>query len=455
MQIQLSDHFTYKRLLRFVAPPIFMMIFISIYGVIDGLFVSRFVGKTAFASINLVMPFVMILGGMGFMIGTGGTALVAKTLGEGNKEKANKYFTMMVYFTLIMGAVLTALGVVFIRPIAAFLGASSEMMNDCVVYGTTVIAFTTSFMLQNLFQSFLVTAEKPQLGLLATVAAGVTNIILDALFIAVFKMGVIGAAFATGISQCVGALIPLVYFLSKRECVLKLVKTKLELKPIVKACTNGSSELMNNISSSVVGMLYNIKLMNMLGENGVSAYGVIMYVQFIFISIYIGYVIGSAPIIGYNYGADNRAELKNVFSKSVVFMTVSGAILTASAFLLASPLAKIFVGYDKELFELTKHAFYLFSFAFLLTGLNIFASNLFTALNNGLISAVISFLRTLVFQCIAVLILPELIGSDGIWYSIAIAEVAAFILSLIFVIAYRKKYHYMPSKLKTDNGTRA
>lgn len=444
MQIQLSDHFTYKRLLHFVAPPIVMMVFISIYGVVDGLFVSRFVGKTAFASINLVMPFIMILGGMGFMVGTGGTALVAKTLGEGKRDKANKYFTMMVYFTLILGAVLTALGIIFIRPIASFLGASADMMNDCVVYGTTVIAFTTSFMLQNLFQSFLVTAEKPQLGLLATVAAGVTNIILDALFIAVLKMGVIGAAFATGISQCVGAIIPLFYFLGKRECVLKLVKTKLEFKPIVKACTNGSSELMNNISSSIVSMLYNFKLMELLGENGVSAYGVIMYVQFIFISIYIGYVIGAAPIIGYNYGADNREELKNVFKKSVVFMTVSGAMLTALAFLLASPLSKIFVGYDKELFELTKHAFYLFSCAFLLTGLNIFASNLFTALNNGLISAVISFLRTLVFQCIAVLVLPELIGADGIWYSIAIAEVAAFVLSLVFVIAYRNKYHYMP-----------
>lgn len=450
MQIQLSDHFTFKRLLRFVAPSIFMMVFISIYGVIDGLFVSRFVGKTAFASINLVMPFIMILGGMGFMIGTGGTALVAKTLGEGDNKRANRYFTMMVYFTLILGAALTLLGIVFMRPIAYFLGASDEMIGDCVVYGTAVIAFTTSFMLQNLFQSFLVTAEKPKLGLLATVAAGVTNIILDALFIAVFNMGVLGAALATGISQCVGAVIPFMYFLRKNDCILKLVKTKLELKPIVRACTNGSSELMNNISSSIVSMLYNFKLMDMLGENGVSAYGVIMYVQFIFISIYIGYVIGAGPIIGYNYGADNRAELQNIFKKSTVFMTISGAVLTLSAILLASPLSKIFVGYDKDLFELTKRAFYLFSFAFILVGLNIFVSNLFTALNNGLISAVVSFLRTLVFQTLSVLILPEIIGSDGIWYSIAIAEVGAFIVSFICVIAYRKRYHYIPERSKPE-----
>ena len=449
MQIQLSDHFNLKRLLRFVAPSIFMMIFISIYGVIDGLFVSRFVGKIAFASINLVMPFIMILGGMGFMIGSGGTALVAKTLGEGDKERANRYFTMMVLFTVILGAALTLLGVVFIRPISYFLGASDEMIADCVTYGTVVISFTVSFMLQNLFQNFLVTAEKPKLGLLSTVGAGITNIVLDALFIAVLDMGVLGAALATGISQCVGALIPLVYFFKKNDCVLKLVKTKLELKPILRACTNGSSELMSNISMSVVSMLYNFKLMSMLGENGVSAYGVIMYVQFVFISIYIGYVIGAAPIIGYNYGAGNRKELQNVFSKSVVFMTVSGAVLTALAILLASPMSKMFVGYDAELFELTKHAFYLFSVSFLLSGLNIFASNLFTALNNGLISAVISFLRTLVFQAVAVLVLPELIGDDGIWYSIAVAEIAAFVISLICVYAYRNRYHYMPERIKS------
>lgn len=446
MEIQLSDHFTYKRLLKFVAPSIFMMIFISIYGVIDGLFVSRFVGKTAFASINLVMPFIMILGGMGFMIGTGGTALVAKTLGEGDKNRANRYFTMMVYFTLILGAVLTVLGIAFMRPIAYFLGASDEMIGDCVIYGITVIAFTTSFMLQNLFQSFLVTAEKPKLGLWATVAAGVTNIVLDALFVAVLEMGVLGAALATGISQCVGALIPLIYFIRKNECVLKLTKTKLEIKPIVRACTNGSSELMNNISSSIVSMLYNFKLMELLGENGVSAYGVIMYVQFIFVSIFIGYVIGAAPIIGYNYGAGNNRELQNIFLKSTVFMAISGVALTLAAILLASPLANIFVGYDEELFELTEHAFYLFSVSFILVGLNIFASNLFTALNNGLISAVISFLRTLVFQTLAVLLLPELIGSDGIWYSIAIAEIAAFIISLVCVVVYRNRYHYLPEK---------
>ena len=447
MQIQLSDHFTYKKLARFAMPSIMMMLFISIYGVVDGLFVSNFVGKTAFAAINLIMPFTMILGGMGFMVGTGGTALVAKTLGEGDNDRANRYFTMMVYLTLILGAALTIVGVVFIRPISYFLGATDAMIEDCVIYGRIVIAFTTAFMMQNLFQNFLVTAEQPKLGLLATVAAGVTNMLFDALFIAVFKWGVAGAAIATGISQFVGALIPFIYFVKSKSSILKLAKTKLEMSPILRACANGSSELMSNISSSVVSMIYNFRLMDLIGEDGVSAYGVIMYVQFIFIAIFIGYVIGVAPIISYNYGADNKKELRNMFKKSVILTGGAGVILTLAALLLSAPLAHLFVGYDEGLFELTKRAFTLFSVSFLLSGLNIFASSLFTALNNGLVSAIISFLRTLVFQILSVMLLPLVLGTDGIWYSIAVAEAFAFVISLIFVLINRKKYDYFSSLL--------
>lgn len=443
MAIRLSDHFTYKKLYRFVLPSIFMMVFISIYGVVDGLFVSNFVGKTAFAAINLVMPFIMVLGGMGFMVGTGGTALVAKTLGEGDKESANRYFSMMVIFTVIMGAVLTVIGIVFLRSISYFLGATDAMINDCVTYGTVIISFTTAFMLQNLFQNFLVTAEKPKLGLLATVVAGVTNMVLDALFIAVFEWGVVGAAAATGISQLTGALIPLVFFLRKDSSLLSLKLTRLELKPILRACANGSSELMSNISSSVVSMLYNFQLMKHIGEDGVSAYGVLMYVQFIFIAIFVGYVIGAAPIIGYNYGADNRSELRNVFKKSVQSVTLSGIILAALAIALSSPLSKIFVGYDEALFDLTREAFLVASLSFIFAGFNIFASSLFTSLNNGLISAVISFLRTLLFQTVCIIIMPIVFGTDGIWWSIVVAEGFAFIISLIFVILKRKQYHYM------------
>ena len=441
--IQLSDHFTYRKLLQFVFPSIVMMIFTSIYGVVDGLFVSNYAGKTAFAAINLVMPFIMVLGGIGFMIGTGGTALVSKILGEGDGEKARRYFSMMILFTVLVGAVLTVVGVVFMRPVALFLGATPEMLADCVLYGRIVIAFTAAFMLQNVFQSFLIAAEKPKLGLAATVAAGVTNMVLDALFVAVFHWGIAGAAIATGLSQCVGGLFPLLYFLRPNTSKLRLVRTKLELRPILNACGNGSSELMSNISSSIVSMVYNFQLLKYLGEDGVSAYGVLMYVQFVFVAIYIGYSIGCAPIVGFHYGARNHPELKNMLRMSVILMSASGVVLTVLARVLAAPLAKIFVGYDEGLFTLTCHAFRLFSFAFLFAGFNIFASSFFTALGNGLISAAISFLRTLVFQTSSVILLPLLLGVDGIWYAITAAEIFATLISIIFLLAKRRKYHYM------------
>ncbi len=443
MKIKLSDHFTYSKLLRFVFPSIIMMVFTSIYGVVDGLFVSNFAGKTAFASINLVMPFVMILGGIGFMIGTGGTALVSKVLGEGKKEKANEIFTMMIIFTLLLGALLSVIGVISMPWVAEFLGATEEMMADCVLYGRIVTGFTVAFMLQNVFQSFLIAAEKPKLGLLATVLAGITNMALDAIFIIVFKWGVAGAAIATGLSQCVGGIFPLIYFLRKNSSLLRLTKTKLEIKPILNACGNGSSELMSNISSSVVSMIYNFQLMKYVGEDGVSAYGVLMYVQFIFVAIYIGYAIGCAPITGYHFGARNHNELKNMLRKSSFLSAVSGVVLTILAIALSSPLAKLFVGYDKELYELTRHAFRLFAYSFLLAGFNIFTSSFFTALNNGAVSAAISFMRTLIFQTSSVLILPIFLGVDGIWWAITVAEIFAFILSLIFLFAKRKKYNYI------------
>ena len=442
-QIQLSDHFTYQKLLRFVLPSIVMMVFTSIYGVVDGLFVSNFAGKTPFAAINLVMPFVMVLGGIGFMIGTGGTALVSKVLGEGEPEKAKRYFTMMILFTLLVGAVLTVFGVTMMEKVARFLGATDEMLHDCVLYGRIVISFTAAFMLQNVFQSFLIAAEKPKLGLIATVAAGVTNMALDALFIAGFHWGVAGAAIATGLSQCVGGLFPLIYFLRPNSSKLRLVRTKLELRPILNACGNGSSELMSNISLSIVSMIYNFQLLKYIGEDGISAYGVLMYVQFVFIAIDIGYSIGCAPIVGFHFGAQNHTELKNMLGKSVKLMCGAGVVMAVLAQVLAAPLARLFVGYDKGLYTLTCHAFRLFSFAFLFAGFNIFASSFFTALNNGLISAVISFLRTLVLQTSSVILLPLIFGVDGIWYAITAAEIFATTISVIFLFAKRKKYHYM------------
>ncbi|MCM1158872.1 MAG: MATE family efflux transporter [Bacteroidales bacterium] len=440
--ISLSSHFTYKKLLSFTFPSVIMMVFTSIYGVVDGFFVSNFAGKTAFAAINLIMPFIMILGGMGFMIGTGGTALVSKILGEGDREKANRYFSLMVYLTLIMGFALSAAGFCFIRPVSVLLGATAQMMDSCILYGRVVIGFTTAFMLQNVFQSFLIAAQKPQLGLAATVAAGITNMLLDAAFVGVFKWGVAGAALATGLSQCVGGILPLIYFIRPNDSLLRLTGTKLEIKPLLQACGNGSSELMNNISTSVVSIIYNFQLLKYVGENGVSAYGVIMYVEFIFAAIFIGYSIGSAPIISYHYGAKNHAELKNMLKKSVLLTIGGGIVLTGLAFLLADPLARLFVGYDAELFALTAHAFRLFAFSFLLTGFNIFVSSFFTALNNGAVSAAISFLRTLVFQTLSVLILPLLFKVDGIWLAITAAEVFACIISTIFIFTKSGKYQY-------------
>lgn len=441
--IRLSDHFSYSKLLRFTLPSICMMVFTSIYGVVDGLFVSNFAGKTPFAAVNLVMPFIMILGGMGFMIGTGGTALVSKLMGEGKKDEANSTFSMMVLFTLLLGIVLSAVGFLTMRPVSYFLGATDAMIDDCVLYGRIVTGFTFAFMLQNVFQSFFIAAEKPRLGLIVTVAAGVTNMVLDALFIAVFNWGVAGAAIATGLSQCVGGVLPLIYFLRPNDSLLRMRPTSLRLCPILQACGNGSSELMSNISSSLVGMLYNFQLMRLIGEDGVSAYGVLMYVQFIFVAIFIGYSIGCAPVVSFHFGAQNHSELKSLLRKSTLLMASGGVLLTIAARLLAAPLARLFVGYDAGLFELTSHAFRLFSWSFLLAGFNIFASGFFTALNNGAISAAISFLRTLVFQTASVLILPLLLDVDGIWWAITVAEMFAFLISLMFLYLKRNKYHYL------------
>ena len=443
MNIQLSDHFNYRRLFRFTLPSIVMMIFTSIYGVVDGLFVSNFVGKTPFAAINLVMPFIMILGGVGFMIGTGGSALVSKTMGQNEPEKANRIFSMMIELTLLVGALLSIVGIVFIEPIARLFGASEAMLPECVLYGRIVLSFNAAFMLQNVFQAFLVTAERPHMGLYVTVAAGVTNMVLDALFIAVFKWGVAGAAIATGLSQCVGGLIPLIYFMRPNKSPLRLKLAALQLPSILQACANGSSELMSNISGSLVSIAYNAQLMKYAGENGVAAYGVLMYVQFIFVAIDVGYAVGCAPIVGYHYGAQNHGELKNMLRKSLFLMSISGVVLTLLAAALAAPLARLFVGYDQALFDMTRHAFRLFSLSFLLAGINIYVSSFFTALNNGAVSAIVSFLRTLVFQMLCVLVLPIFFDIDGIWWAMAVAEVFAFILSLSFLIVKRNKYHYM------------
>ena len=441
-EIRLSDHFTGERLLRFVLPSVVMMVFTSIYGVVDGLFVSNYVGKTPFAALNLIYPLLMILGGLGFMIGTGGSAVVAMALGEGKKGKANEYFSMLIYVTIGLGLALTALGMAGLRPVARMLGASGQMLEDCVVYGWIMLAFQTCFMLQNVFQSFLITAEKPKLGLKITVAAGLTNVVLDYVFIALFGWGLAGAAFATGMSQLVGGGIPLVYFFRKNTSLLRLTKARLDMGIFLKTCANGSSELMTNISMSLVTVLYNYQLMAIAGENGVAAYGVIMYMNFVFCAMFLGYAIGCAPIVSYHCGAGSRDELGNLFRKSLVIMGVSGCVMTLLALAAAAPLTRIFVGYDRELYLLTCHGLKLYSLSFLLNGFNIFGSSFFTALGNGGVSAAISFLRTLVFQVASVLILPVYLGVDGIWLAIVAAEELALMVTAGLLARNRKRYGY-------------
>ncbi len=440
-KIQLSDHFTYKRLIRFVLPSVVMMVFTSIYGVIDGLFVSNVVGKTPFAAINLIWPFIMMLGAIGFMFGTGGTAIVAKTLGEGKRELANKYFSMLVLVTFVCGIIIGTVGIFLLRPVGVFLGAEGDMLEYAVTYGAINLCTLPFFMLQILFQSFFVVAEKPTLGLAVTVAAGFTNIILDAVLVYPFKLE--GAAVATALSQCVGGIVPLVYFFRKNTSLLKFTKPAFYGRVLLKICTNGSSELMSNISASIIGTLFNLQLMDIAGEDGVSAYGVIMYVSFMFMSIFFGYSVGSSPVIGYNYGAGNKQELKNMFKKSLSLMVCGGLAMAAVSMLAARPLATMFVGYDQKLCDMTTRGFFLYAFSFLFSGLNIFGSAMFTALNNGAVSAAISFLRTFGFQAAFVLLLPKLLGLDGIWLSVCGAELLALGVTAFFTVKNRKRYHYM------------
>lgn len=440
--IKLSEHFTYRKLLRFTFPSIIMMVFTSVYGVVDGFFVSNYVGKTSFAAVNIIFPFLMILGAIGFMFGTGGSALISKTMGEGDHEKANSLFSLLIYVSAAVGIAVEALGIAFIRPVAKLLGADGELLNDCVLYGRIILAVLPAYVLQMEFQSFFIAAEKPKLGLYMTVAAGVTNMVLDALLVAVFPFGLAGAAVATAISQLVGGIVPIFYFLSKNTSLLRLGKTQFDGGAIFKTCTNGSSELMSNISMSLVSMLYNAQLISYAGADGVAAYGVLMYVNMIFLAAFIGYSIGTAPVISYHYGAGNYSELKGLLKKSLIIIAVISVGMVALALLLGNPLSKLFVGYDNNLLSLTERAFSIFSFSFLFSGFAIFSSCFFTALNDGVTSAAISFLRTLVFQIAAVLILPKLMGIDGIWLSIVVAEIMAVVIAAFFLKIKRNDYHY-------------
>ena len=441
-KIQLSDHFNYSRLLRFVLPCIGTMLFTSIYGVVDGLCVSNFVGKTAFAAVNLIMPLPMLIGTVGFMLGTGGSAIVGITLGEGDEDKANRYFSLFVLTAFLAGVALSVLGLLILRPVAILMGAKGEMLDFAVRYGRVLMVSVPTFILQNMFQSFFVTASKPKLGLYVILSAGLTNIVLDFLLVGVWHFGLAGAALATICGECIGGLFPVVYFLRPNSSLLRLGKTHLKLSVLGKTCLNGSSELMTNLSSSIVNSLFNVQLLRLAGENGVAAYGAIMYVSFIFAAIFIGYSMGSAPLVSYHYGADNHIELKNLFKKSLTLIGIWALILFTLARLSATPLTTLFVGYDQTLLNLTRQGFILYGFVYLVNGFNIYGSSFFTALNNGPVSALISFLRTLVFQTLCVMVLPIFFGLTGVWLSVTIAEILTLCVTVFFFLTMRKKYHY-------------
>lgn len=441
-KIGLSEHFTYRKLLRFVLPCIVMMIVTSIYTIVDGFFVSNYAGKDAFTALNLIYPLLMAMGALGFMIGTGGSALVSFTLGEGKRERANEIFTMLMLTIVVVGAVLSLLGFLFIRPIAYALGATEAIVDECVLYGRILLAANIFFMLQNSYQSFLVTAERATMGLIISVASGVMNMVLDFVLVGVLDLGIGGAASATAASQFVGAIIPTFYFLRPNKSLLRFVRTHPDLRALGKACSNGASEMMTNLSASVVGMLYNWQLIRIAGEDGVAAYGVMMYVAFIFMAFFFGYAVGAGPLIGYHYGAANHKELKNLFRKSMAITSIAAVFMTVVSIALAIPLAKIFVGYDQTLCEMTGRGMTIYSLSFLLCGFNIFGSAFFTGLNNGKISAFISFLRTLVLQVLAIIVLPMFWGLDGIWFAVVVAEGLTLVVTFAFLVTQRKRYHY-------------
>jgi len=442
MQIQLSDHFTYGRLLRFVIPSILTLFFTTIYSIVDGIFVSNFVGKTAFAAVNFVMPILMLLASVGVMMGAGGSALVAKLLGEQNKVKANQVFSMIVYTMFVFGIIVSIATSFFMENIVCFLGANGELLTQATHYGRIAVLGGTAFIFQHIFYCFLIVAERPKLSFIVTVAAGVTNILLDFIFIVILKWGISGAALATVIGQMVGGIVPLVFFLLPNKTPLRLVKPSFDGSALLKTSTNGISELVSNIAMSVVSMLYNYQLIKFAGDTGVAAYGAIMYTSYIFSTVYMGYSFGRAPIVSYHYGANNIEELRNLFRKDLVIVIFAGILLTATSEILAYPLAYIFGSYDSDLFKMIRHGIYIYSFAYLLMGVNYAGSSFFTALNNGLISGLISFFRTFLFEILAVLTLPFAFGVDGIWASTVIAEVASFMFTAACLVRYRKKYGY-------------
>ena len=441
-RLHLSEHFTYGKLLRFTLPSIVMNIFSSVYIIADGYFVANFAGKTEFAAVNLIMPFLNILGTIGYMFGVGGSALIAKTLGEKKQEQANRLFSLIVLVSAGLAVLMMAAGFVFMPQIAGLLGAEGSLLEYGVLYGRIFILALPSWIWVYEFQLFFVTAEKPSLGLAVTICAGLCNVVLDALFIICFQWGIAGAAAASALTQIVGGVFPLIYFGRRNDSLLRLVKPVWDGGAVVKCCTNGSSEFMAEAAVSFVGIFYNIQLLKYAGEDGVVIYGLLMYVSLIFTAIFVGYSNGIGPVFSYHYGAQDHGELKSLLKRSLTIIGVTSVMMFVLSEGIAHPFSALFLRDAVDLLPDAVHAFRIISVAYLFTGMAVFGSAFFTALNNGQTSALISFLRTFVFELGAVLLLPALLGVDGIWYSVVFAELMAAATGSIFMFALRRKYHY-------------
>ena len=442
MTSSLDKDIDFKFLIKFSLPSIIMMVFLSVYTIVDGVFISKLVGTDALSAVNIVYPVIALLMAISTMIGTGGNAIVSRKLGEGKTEEARKDFSTLVYTVIFLGVTLSILSYLFLKPIIIFLGANAAIYEYCDIYAKIMLIFTPALLLAMMFKILLVTAGQGHLGLILTVLGGVVNMILDYVFISTFNMGIAGAALATGIGYCITGLCGLVYFIFARKNVLHLVKPHFHADLLKETCINGSSEMVSTLSGSIITLVFNNILMRMAGVDGVAAITVILYLQMLLAAVYMGYAMGISPLLGYNYGKKDEMNLKSIFKISIITISIiSGAVLMFGVFK-AGSLAALFTHRGTNVYILAESGLRLFSVSFLFSGINIFASSMFTALSNGKVSAIISFVRTLAFQLICLYTLPTFLGINGVWLAIPVAELLSLVVSIYFIRKYRNEYKY-------------
>ena len=443
MSNSISKDFGFFSLLQFALPTMVMMVFMSLYTIVDGIFLSRLVGSNALSALNIVFPIINILMAIGIMLATGGSAVIAKKLGEGKEEEARRDFTFLIVAGVAGGLLMMAIGTIFLEELCKVLGSTKILLGDCKTYLQISLFFAPACMLQLLFQTFFVTAGRPNIGLTMTILGGVTNILMDYVLMGPAQMGIAGAALATGFGQLVPAIIGLLYFSFSRHSLF-FTMPKADFKMLLQSCMNGSSEMVSNLSSAIITYLFNIIMLRLLGEDGVAAITIVLYGQFLFNALYLGFSMGVAPVISFNYGSGNRQLLQKVYGICLKFVPVSSLIVAILALLFTPVIVGIFTSREEGIYEIAVHGFFLFSFNYFLAGMNIFASAMFTALSNGKISAIISFARTFIFIAICIILLPFVLGVNGVWIAVPVAEFLTLFLSCFYLIHYKKVYGYAP-----------